>query len=131
MICKRSEQDGQLYKMSKSKGNVVSPDELIREYGADTVRLYTLFIGPPEKDAEWNDPARRGRVPLPAPPLAAASTRAATCCGAPPGCRLDLDAMEAPERDLYRKLHEIDPQDHAATSRARSISTRPSRRSWS
>jgi len=42
-------------KMSKSKGNVVSPDELIARFGADTVRLYTLFIGPPEKDAEWND----------------------------------------------------------------------------
>jgi leucyl-tRNA synthetase len=42
-------------KMSKSKGNTVSPDELISEYGADTVRLYTLFIGPPEKDAEWSD----------------------------------------------------------------------------
>ena len=42
-------------KMSKSKGNVVPPDTLIRRYGADTVRLYTLFIGPPEKDAEWND----------------------------------------------------------------------------
>lgn len=42
-------------KMSKSKGNVVSPDKLIESYGADTVRLYTLFIGPPEKDAEWSD----------------------------------------------------------------------------
>jgi leucyl-tRNA synthetase len=43
------------HKMSKSKGNVVPPDALIERYGADTVRLYTLFIGPPEKDAEWND----------------------------------------------------------------------------
>ncbi|MFH1305478.1 MAG: leucine--tRNA ligase [Candidatus Omnitrophota bacterium] len=47
-------------KMSKSKGNVVSPDELIRKYGADTVRLYTLFIGPPEKDAEWSDKGVEG-----------------------------------------------------------------------
>jgi leucyl-tRNA synthetase len=47
-------------KMSKSKGNVVSPDKLISDYGADTVRLYTLFIGPPEKDAEWNDRAVEG-----------------------------------------------------------------------
>jgi len=47
-------------KMSKSKGNVVSPDDLIARYGADTVRLYTLFIGPPEKDAEWNDAAVEG-----------------------------------------------------------------------
>ena len=43
------------HKMSKSKGNVVPPDALMERYGADTVRLYTLFIGPPEKDAEWND----------------------------------------------------------------------------
>ncbi|MGR3309836.1 MAG: leucine--tRNA ligase, partial [Candidatus Brocadiales bacterium] len=42
-------------KMSKSKGNVVSPDSIIDKYGADTLRLYTLFIGPPERDAEWND----------------------------------------------------------------------------
>jgi len=42
-------------KMSKSRGNVVAPDVLIEKYGADTMRLYTLFIGPPEKDAEWND----------------------------------------------------------------------------
>ncbi len=40
-------------KMSKSKLNVVSPDELIDFYGADTQRLYTLFVGPPEKDCLW------------------------------------------------------------------------------
>ena len=42
-------------KMSKSKGNVVSPDYIIDTYGADTMRLYILFIGPPQKDAEWHD----------------------------------------------------------------------------
>ena len=44
-------------KMSKSKGNVVSPEAIIKKYGADTLRLYLLFIGPPEKDAEWTDRA--------------------------------------------------------------------------
>ncbi len=44
-------------KMSKSKGNVVSPEAIIEKYGADTLRLYLLFIGPPEKDAEWTDRA--------------------------------------------------------------------------
>ncbi|HHT9118658.1 MAG TPA: class I tRNA ligase family protein, partial [Candidatus Hypogeohydataceae bacterium YC38] len=44
-------------KMSKSKGNVVSPESIIERYGADTLRLYILFIGPPEKDAEWSDRA--------------------------------------------------------------------------
>ena len=42
-------------KMSKSKGNVISPDDMIENYGCDALRLYELFIGPPEADAEWNE----------------------------------------------------------------------------
>ncbi len=42
-------------KMSKSKGNVVSPDELVRDYGCDSLRLYELFVGPPDLDSEWDD----------------------------------------------------------------------------
>ncbi|MFA4986040.1 MAG: leucine--tRNA ligase [Candidatus Brocadiia bacterium] len=47
-------------KMSKSLGNVVSPDDIVSQYGADTLRLYTLFIGPPEKPAEWTDESVQG-----------------------------------------------------------------------
>ncbi len=47
-------------KMSKSKGNVVDPDLLISEYGADTVRLFTLFSAPPDKDLSWDDKAVEG-----------------------------------------------------------------------
>lgn len=42
-------------KMSKSKGNVISPDDLVRDYGCDSLRLYELFVGPPELDSEWDD----------------------------------------------------------------------------
>ena len=42
-------------KMSKSKGNVVSPDDLVEDYGCDALRMYELFVGPPELDAEWDD----------------------------------------------------------------------------
>ncbi|MBU1366526.1 MAG: leucine--tRNA ligase [Candidatus Omnitrophica bacterium] len=47
-------------KMSKSKGNVVAPDYIIDKYGADTMRLYILFMGPPQKDAEWQDEGLSG-----------------------------------------------------------------------
>ena len=42
-------------KMSKSKGNVVSPDDLVKRYGCDSLRMYELFVGPPEVDSEWDD----------------------------------------------------------------------------
>ena len=46
-------------KMAKSKGNVISPDEMVERYGADTVRMYSLFLGPPDQDAEWFDGGAR------------------------------------------------------------------------
>ncbi|WP_170019113.1 leucine--tRNA ligase [Campylobacter sp. RM16190] len=47
-------------KMSKSKGNVVDPDDIIKNYGADTARLFILFAAPPQKELEWNDSAVEG-----------------------------------------------------------------------
>ncbi len=47
-------------KMSKSRGNVVSPQEIVERYGADTTRAYILFIGPPDKDADWSDTGING-----------------------------------------------------------------------
>ena len=41
--------------MAKSKGNGITPDDIVEKYGADTGRVYELFIGPPDQDAEWND----------------------------------------------------------------------------
>src|SRR5258708_36267728 len=47
-------------KMSKSRGNVVSPQAIVERYGADTARAYILFIGPPDQDVDWSDDGAEG-----------------------------------------------------------------------
>ena len=42
-------------KMSKSKGNVVSPDDMVARYGADSARMYSLFAAPPDRDLDWQE----------------------------------------------------------------------------
>ena len=51
---------GKTEKMSKSLKNVVDPDYLVRQYGADTARMFCLFAPPPEKDLEWSDQGVEG-----------------------------------------------------------------------
>jgi leucyl-tRNA synthetase len=51
-------------KMSKSKGNVVAPDQMVERYGAEAVRLYVLFMGPAEADKEWQDAGIEGMFRL-------------------------------------------------------------------
>jgi leucyl-tRNA synthetase len=58
--CGRPVTVGRMEKMSKSKRNVVDPDEMIRQYGADATRLFILFAAPPERDLDWNDQGIEG-----------------------------------------------------------------------
>ncbi len=89
-------------KMSKSKGNVVDPQGLIDQYGADTVRLFSMFAAPPEQSLEWSDSGVEGAHrfikrlwKLAANHLAAGDVPA-----------LDTEALNTTQRDVRRKLHE-------------------------
>ena len=68
-------------KMSKSKGNVVDPLAFADRYGADAVRMYTLFMGPADQDMEWHDAGIEGVLAVPQPALA----RRARAGGQAPG----------------------------------------------
>ena len=91
-------------KMSKSKGNVVDPDEMIQVYGADTVRLFCLFAAPPEKDLEWSEQGVEGshrflgRVWR----LVAEHRQALGSAGR---CR-EISALPPELRELHRRTHQ-------------------------
>jgi leucyl-tRNA synthetase len=89
-------------KMSKSKGNVVDPDALIRKYGADTARLFSLFAAPPEKDLDWSDQGVDGsyRFLNRVWKLVHDKLELAGAAGS-----IDLSALTAEERTLRRTVH--------------------------
>ncbi|MDI6800952.1 MAG: leucine--tRNA ligase [Thermodesulfovibrionales bacterium] len=60
ILCANEVEKGRVEKMSKSKKNVIDPDALINKYGADTIRLFSLFAAPPERDLEWSDKGVEG-----------------------------------------------------------------------
>ena len=106
MICKQSEVTGRLEKMSKSKGNVVSPDAVIQAHGADTQRLYTLFIGPPQKDAEWRDEAVIGARRFIERVWKQAHEARDVLAGAPDAYAGDGSDLAGTEKRLWRKTHQ-------------------------
>jgi leucyl-tRNA synthetase len=113
--------DGQV--MSKSKGNVVDPDEMIEKYGADALRLYVMFVAPPEKEIEWTDAGLDGswRFLTRVWRLVDQVAELVGGEGIPSAAELDLDEHE---RALRRKTHEtirrvtldIDPRVHLNTA---------------
>jgi leucyl-tRNA synthetase len=95
--------DGQV--MSKSKGNVVDPDDMIQQYGADALRLYVMFVAPPEKEIEWTDSGLEGSFRFLARVWRIVDQLSETVGGAgiPSATGLDLDEGE---RALRRKTHD-------------------------
>jgi leucyl-tRNA synthetase len=90
-------------KMSKSKGNVVDPDKLINEYGADTVRLFSLFAAPPERDLEWSDKGVEGASRFLNRVYRFIDSNKALVASAPGQRPSDLDEKS---RSLHRKTHQ-------------------------
>jgi len=90
-------------KMSKSKGNVVSPEEIIGKYGADTARLFILFAAPPERDLEWSDQGVEGAYRFLNRVWRIVEKFAETVKNG--AAEYDVAALTKEEKDLRRILH--------------------------
>ena len=90
-------------KMSKSKGNLVDPDDMVERYGADTTRMYVLFAAPPEKDLDWNDAGVEGIYRFVTRVYRFANRHAAAMSAPPLTAGAELSAED---RKVLRKLHQ-------------------------
>jgi leucyl-tRNA synthetase len=88
-------------KMSKSRGNTVDPQGLIDRYGADTVRLFTMFAAPPEQSLEWSDSGVEGAYRF----LKRLWKQVHDHVGAGPAGPLTIAALDAPAKALRRSVH--------------------------
>src|SRR5215510_3932981 len=90
--------------MSKSKGNVVDPDSMIEKFGSDALRLYVMFVAPPEKEVEWSDSGLEGSFRFLARVWRAADQwrDEAVKAGGP----IDHASLSGAERALRRKTHD-------------------------
>ena len=95
-------QVGPVEKMSKSKNNGIDPQTLIDRYGADTVRLYTMFAAPPEQSLEWSDSAVEGASRF----LRSLWRLVHEHVSAGPAPRVSPSALSAPAQELRRRVHE-------------------------
>jgi len=89
-------------KMSKSKGNTVDPQSLIDSYGADTVRLFSMFAAPPEQSLEWSDSGVEGANRF----LKRLWKLVANYTQADAGASLDTNSLNEQQRAVRRKAHE-------------------------
>jgi leucyl-tRNA synthetase len=91
--------------MSKSVGNVVDPDEMMQKFGADALRLYVMFVAPPEKEVEWSDSALEGSWRFLARVWRFVDQWAARVSSAGPVASIASD-LNAAEREMRRKTHD-------------------------
>jgi leucyl-tRNA synthetase len=91
--------------MSKSKGNVVDPDDMIQKFGADALRLYSMFVAPPEKEIEWSDAGLEGSWRFLARVWRLVDSLAETIGGEGIPAPSTFELNDA-ERALRRKTHE-------------------------